>query len=62
MSRHNKYADDSARVSLIAPKDFVDSVRNISAKFGRTMSDVMRECFVVGYMKLYGVNENEKKQ
>jgi hypothetical protein len=62
MSRHNKYADDSARVSLIVPKQFVDSVRNISAKSGRTMSDVMRECFVVGYVKLHGVAENEKEQ
>jgi hypothetical protein len=62
MSRHNKYADDSARVSLIAPKQFIDSVRSASSMSKRTMSDVLRECFIVGYAKLYGASEDEKKQ
>lgn len=63
MSRHNKYADDSARLSLVVPKYLKDK---IVAQCGRSrcaISDIVRSCLLVGFDKLYeSKNRNEKKQ
>ena len=63
MSRHNKFADDSARISLVIPKYLSDLIIERSKSDKCSKSNIVRSCLLAGYYKLYERKmSNEKKQ
>jgi hypothetical protein len=63
MSRHNKFADDSARLSLVIPKYLNDRIIERSRADKCSKSNIVRSCLLAGYYKLYERKmSNEKKQ
>lgn len=63
MSRHNKYADDSARLSLVVPKYLKEKMIDQCNVSRCAISDIARSCLLVGFDKLYeSKKQDEKKQ
>lgn len=64
MSRHNKFAEDSAVLSVVIPEDMKSLMSVIADSTNQSLSSVARCCMTVGLNKLLATKTkdyNEKK-
>lgn len=60
MSRHNKFAEDSAVLSVVIPGDMKSTMVCVADSTGESLSQIARYCLTVGLEKVMKDN-NEKK-